>query len=353
MKERKTERGIAGRSFLALAAVLLVFLGSPAPGGQAPGDRESLLAALLLKTSAMKDRRAMDIQANDRDLEASERTFEEAEKRMTNATETQNDQAIHAAREPLLKARAERKRLREKKDRLELSMKMAEAAYATVKDLLLSGKAGEAAPLACGLLSLRSGKGTLVKKNGTNAPLQAGRPVFFEPGDEIVTEGKGAAEILALGGRAVIQMDERSRFRLDEDGPQEQVVRLLQGKIYCRVDESGAFSGLLQDQVKKVEADPALKEAVARNGEKFAGLMDRTFTVRSPGACSSTKGANLSATVVKKEGTEISVFEGGVDVGDAECAKKVRLEQGFQVDVIQEGPSQPKKFGDIDRWWEK
>jgi ferric-dicitrate binding protein FerR (iron transport regulator) len=52
-------------------------------------------------------------------------------------------------------------------------------------------------------------------------------------------------------------------------------------------------------------------------------------------------------------GTEIAIFEGAVDVGDAECAKQVLVEQGFKVIVTKDGISEPQKVADIDKWWEK
>jgi hypothetical protein len=353
MKGKRVERKTAGCSLTGLAAFLFFLFGSPLPGEDLLSDSESFLAALLLKTSAMTEELEMDIQVNDRDLEMSEKAFEEAEKRMTNATETQNDQAIHAAREPLLRARSERKRLREKKERLELSKKMAEAAHMAARDMLVSGKAREADPLICGLLSLRSGKGAQVKKDGTKVAFQPGRPGFLEPGDEIVTEGKSAAEIVAFDGRAVVQLDERSRLRLEDNGPQGQVLRLLQGRLYCTVDEADVFAGLLQEQAKKVEADPALRQAVAGSGEKFQDGKNKTFMMRTLSACCSTKGADFSAAIVKNGGTEISVLEGGADAGDAECAQRLWVEHGFRVSIKKDGPSRPEKLGDVDKWWEK
>ena len=341
-------------SFYPVGLVLaLCLVGSPAPGAQAAGDNESFLAAVLLKAAAMKDRLALDIQESDRAVETGERAFEEAEKRMTNAQETRNDQAIFAAREPLLKARAERKRLRERKDYLELSMKMAEAAYGTAKDLLVSGKPGETAPSMCGLLSLRSGKVMLLKKAGTKTALQAGHPEFLESGDEMMNDGKSAAEILAFDGRAVFQMDERSRLRLEEGGQQEQVMRLLQGRLHCELDNADVFTGLLQGQAGKVEADPALKEAVARSMEKFAGWKEKTFSLRTPSVCCSVKGSDFTVELIGSGATAISVLAGAIEVGEPDCSNKVRVEQGFKVTMTTARLSEPRKLTDVDRWWEK
>jgi len=353
MPKLRTGRSTSTRFYLAGLVLALSLFGIPSPSAQAAGNNESFLVALLLKTAAMKERRALDIQESDRALETSERAFEEAEKRMTNAQETQNDQAIHAAREPLLKARAERKRLKERKEYLEMSMKLAEAAYTAVRDLLVSGKAGETAPPMCGLLSLRSGKVTLLKKDGTKSALQVGRPGFLEPGDEMMTDGKSAAEILAFDGRAVVQMDERSQLRLEGGGQQEQALRLLQGRLHCALDEAEVFAGLLQEQARRVDAEQKLKEALARSEEKFATGKEKTYTVRTPSLCCSVQSSNFTVELVGGGATAVSVFAGAVEVGDPDCANKVRVEQDFKVTMTKAGLSEPRKITEADKWWEK
>jgi len=353
MQQLGKGRATSKRLYLAVAAMAFFLSGGSLRCAQDTGNNESFLVALLLKTSAIKELAVADLERYDRELEMSEKKFQEAEKRMTNAQETHNDQAIYAAREPLLKARAERNRLRQTRERLDMAIKRADASTAALRDLLISGQSRGGNSLMCGSLSLRSGKATVLKKDGTKAPLKSGRPGFLEPGDEVMTEGESSAEILTFDGRAVVQLGERTQLRLEEDGPQEQVLRLVQGRLYCAVDEAAAFAGILQEQTGKFEADQGLKEAVARSAVRPEGWADNRFTVRTPNACCSVKGTNFTVELIGSGATGISVFSGAVEVGDPDCRKKVRVQQGTRVTMIKTGISEPRELTDADKWWEK
>jgi len=75
MPKLRTGRSTSTRFYLAGLVLALSLFGIPSPGAQAAGDNESFLVALLLKTAAMKERRALDIQESDRALETSERAL--------------------------------------------------------------------------------------------------------------------------------------------------------------------------------------------------------------------------------------------------------------------------------------
>ena len=316
-------------------------------------DNEGFLVGVLLKTWTLRERTEADIQMSDRELQTNDRMIQETENRMAIAVETYNSQAIYAAREPLLKARAARKRIKQARARLDLARTRAEASYAAVRNLLVSGQGKGPNSIICGLVSLHSGKVKISRKDGKKVALDGSRPRFLEPGDEVMTMGASSAEVQVLDGRAAVQLNEHSRLKLEEDGPQEQVLRLVQGKIYSAVDKVDDFTDMLQDNAGHFEAEQDLKEAIARTRERIKEWTNRKFTMRTPSACCSFRGTKFIIGLMSSGGTEIAIFEGAVDVGDAECAKQVLVEQGFKVIVTKDGISEPQKVADIDKWWEK
>lgn len=345
---------VASRRFY-LAGILLPFFlsGGASPGFQGIRDNEELLVGLLVKTWTIREQALADIQTSDRELQTGEARFQEAEKRMSNAVETYNDQAIHAAREPLRRARADLKKLKQTRARLDLAMTWAEASNAAVRSLLVSGQGEGSNPLVRGLISFRSGPVKAFKKNGEEVAFDSRHLRFLEPGDEIAAMDEGSAIVLVLDGRAAVWLGEKSRLRIEEGGPQGQTLRLLQGRVYCAVDPWNEFVDMVQDSAGRFEADQDLREAVARTQERIKDWTDKKFTLLTPGACCSVNAAKFTVALISGAGTETNVIEGTVDVGDAQCAKQVPTEPGFRVIVTKEGTSAPQKTGDIDRWWER
>lgn len=338
-----------------LAGAALVFSLSliAASGSQETGDNEGFLVGLLLKTRTLRELAEADIRMCDLEIEANDRKFEEAEKRMSNATETFNDQAIHAARGPLDKARADRKRLKQARARLELARTRAEASYAAVRDLLVSAQPKGSISLLRGLTSLHSGKAKIFRKDGKEVALDGSRPIFLEPGDELMTMGTSSAEAQVLSGRATVLLSENSRLKLEGDSSTEQSVRLIKGKTYCTVESADEFAAVFHSSADNLEADQELRKAVARAGEQITGWMGKQLLVRTRNACCMVSTAKFTIELGSGGRTEITVLDGAVDVGDAECGKQVRLEKEFRVIVTKEDISKPQKIAKINRWWEK
>jgi hypothetical protein len=316
-------------------------------------DNEGFLVGVLLKTWTLREQAVADIQMSDRELQTSETMLQEAENRMAIAVETYNRQAAWDAREPLEKARADRKKIKQTRARLDLARTRTEASYTAVRNLLVSGQGKGSNSLICGMVSLQSGKVEIFKKDGKKLALDGSHPRFLEPGDEMMTRGASSAEVQVLDGRAAVRLGEHSRLKLEEDGPQEQVLRLVQGKIYSAVDNVDDFAKMLQDNAGNIEADQKLKEAIARTEEPIKGWKDRMFTLRTLNACCSVRGTKFTVGLMSSDGTEVAIFEGAVDVADANCANGVLVGQGFKVIVTKDGLSEPRKFTDIDKWWEK
>jgi len=350
---RKTSRVDRRRVLLAGAALALFLAGGAPLGAQQSSDNEGFLVGVLLKTWTLRERTVADIQMNDQEIVANNRLIEEADKRMSNAQETFNDQEIFAARDPLMKARAAGRKLKQARARLELAKTRAEATIAAVRNLLVSGQAKGLDSPICGLAFLHSGKVKIVKKDGRKVELDSRRPGFLGPGDELMTMGGSSAEVQVVDGLAAVQLGEHSRFKLEEVNPQEQVPQLLQGKIYCNVDKPADFAAMLEAGAGHFEADPDVKETIARNKDRIKERTDKKFIVRTPGACGSVNGTKFTMALMKGEGTEIAVLEGEVNAGNAECAQAVLVEHGFKVIVTKDSISEPQKVVEADKWWEK
>jgi hypothetical protein len=323
------------------------------PRAQDTYDNEGVLVGVLLNALAIRDQITAGIQMSDREIETSERIFQEAERRMTIAQETRNRQAIYEARAPLDKARSDRKKLKQARDRLGLAKTRAEKMSAAVRDLLVSGQGQRSDYPMAGLILLHSGKAKLLRKNGDQVTLDVTSPGFLGPGDEIMTPGGSRADLLVLDGRAAVLVDEHTRFQLEEVSPQGQVLRIDQGKAYCAVDKPDDFAAMLQGSGGYVEADPDLKEAVARNLDQVKRLLDKKFTLRTASACCSVNGAKFTVELRKSGETEITALEGEVDAADAECSNAALVGEGLKVRVTKEGISEPQTAADVDKWWEK
>jgi hypothetical protein len=348
-----TDRMAGRRFYPAVLALALVLSGAASPAKQEKQDNEGFLVGVLIKALALKEQALAEIRMNDQELQTSELIFQEAETRMTIAMETHNRQAAWDAREPLEKARAERKKLKETGVRLELDRTRAEASFAAVRHFLLSGQGKGPDSRIRGLASLCAGKAEILRKGGPKLALKGGRPSFLEPGDELITVGESSAEVHALNGRGVIRLGEHSRLKLEDDGPEGQTLRLFQGKIYAVVDSTEVFADLLSDGGGQFESETKLEEALARTRERAKEMTDKKLTVPTPNACCSAGGARFTVEIMKSGGTEVVVFEAAAEVGDAGCSDKVALEQGFKVLVTREGITEPGKAAGGDKWWEK
>jgi hypothetical protein len=353
LSKRRTDRtGLRVLSIVGMA-LALAFSGGASPGVQEAEDHQGFLVGALIKTWALKKQIAADVETSNRELQTCEKVFQEAEKRMTNASETNNSQAAWEARRPLDKARSDLKKAKQARTRLDQAKASTDAAYDAVRSMLVAGQAQESNPLICCLVCLHSGKAKLIRKNGDEVALDSGRPRFLEPGDEILTMGGGRAEAQVLDGRASVLLDGNARFKLEEDGPEKQILRLSQGKFYIVVDKPEDFAALLQGSEGYFETDPELKEAVSRNQDRIRELTNKTFILRTPSACCAVRGAKFTIELGKNGGTEIAVLEATLEAGDAECSNPVPVEAGFKVGVSKGSVTGPQKAADVDRWWEK
>ena len=155
------------------------------------------------------------------------------------------------ARAALLKAREARKKNEETRAWLETAGTRSAAAYAAIKNRLASNRGNRSNSRTQGLVAQYSGRVEIFKKNGERSYLDGNGPGFLELGDEMTTSGSSSAEVQTLDGRATVQLGESSKLKLEEDTPQGQVLRLVQGKIYSAVEKMDDFANMLQEKTKQ------------------------------------------------------------------------------------------------------
>jgi len=338
-----------------LAIILLV--GSISAAQETRPDDACLLGALF-KAQDLRDRAAADLQKIDREIQENDRVIKKAEEIIVLAGQRNNKQAESVAREALLKAREARKKNEETRARLETAGTRSAAAYAAIKNRLASNRGNGSNSRIQGLVAQYSGRVEIFKKNGEKSYLDGNDPGFLESGDEMTTYGSSSAEVQTLDGRATVQLGESSKIKLEEDTPQGQVLRLVQGKIYSAVEKMDDFANMLQEKTKQFGSDFL---TVANVSEKeyeaviksLRARAQKKFEVRTPSWAMAVRGTKFSVELKNGEATEITVFEGSVEAGDLKGEKRILVEEGFKVIVTKDGISGPQKITEIDKWWDK
>jgi hypothetical protein len=177
-------------------------------------------------------------------------------------------------------------------------------------------------------------------------------------GDEMTTYGSSSADTQTLDGRGTVHLGEFSKIKLEEDTPQGQVLRLVQGKIYSAVEKMDDFANMFQEKTKQFGSDFL---TVANVSEKeyeaviksLRARAQKRFEVRTPSFAMSVRGTRFSFELKNGEATKIAVFEGSVEAGDLNGENRVLVEEGFKVIVTKEGISGPQKITEIEKWWEQ
>jgi hypothetical protein len=140
-------------------------------------------------------------------------------------------------------------------------------------------------------------------------------------GDEMTTYGSSSADTQTLDGRGTVHLGEFSKIKLEEDTPQGQVLRLVQGKIYSAVEKMDVYADMLQEKTKQFGSDFL---TVANVSEKeyeaviksLRARAQKRFEVRTPSFAMSVRGTRFSFELKNGEATKIAVFEGSVEAGE-------------------------------------
>jgi hypothetical protein len=335
--------------------MVTVLSGRPSPTGQQPRPSEGFLVLALLKAQVRMDRAEADIEAVNVDLDGTDLIIQDAERRMAIALETHNSQAKLVPQEDLRNARAARNRLKKIRSGLEEARARAKDTFAFARGTLLSGQRPGPDPRIPGMVSWYAGNPVILKKDGRRIALKRGRPAFLESGDEVLTGGADRAEVWVLDGRSTVQLGVRSRLSLEEDNPQEQIWRILQGKAFSALDSPEGLEGTLETPLKKPgdDLDAILKRYRGLDRAEIMRLFGRGLTMRIPAAVCTIRGDRFGVEVKNEGVTEIAVFEGTVEVSGLQGDKRVLIGEGSIAVVTKDGVSEPKSIGDIDKWWEK
>jgi hypothetical protein len=335
------DRAFSRRLGLAVPALMILISASVPPAVLPARSDEAFLAVALLKTQLRIERLAADIEKAEAELAANARTIDEAEERMAVAMQTSNRQAKQAPGLELQEARTARRKIKKTLAQLGSERAAAEGTFAVVRRML---EQGESAGPASGILALVSpspGKIAITRKDGRTIALKPNTTGFLETGDSLSAKGADATGILLLGGRGTVLLDAASRLEIEQDGPQEQVLRLVAGKALVDVESAADLEGQIQDRTQGPDDDLSLilERRLSLAGPDLARLFRKALVMKIPGAVCAVRGTRFSAWA-KSDGTaEIDVLEGAVDVADPGDRKPVVVEEGFRAIVTKDGIS--------------
>lgn len=351
----RTSRVLSKRFYLVSLALAIFLSGESSPAAQQMRSDERFLVLVLLRTQTLRDQVEADLEDVEMELQRNGLIIQEAERKLAIALETRNRQAKLVPENDLLTARAARGKIKKARARLQLARARAEASYATTRKMLVSGQITVSNSQILGMVSLYSGRVDILKKDGRKIGLNEGKFGLFGSGDEVLTNGASRAEVQALDGRGTVQLGKQSRLKLEEDTPQEQILRFVQGKMYAAVDKPEDLEKILQDRMEGPDDDlnSILKRYQGLVRSEIVRFFKKNLEMRIPAAVCTVRGARFSVEVKHNETTEISVLEGAVEVRDLKGQKYVLVEEGFRAIVTKDGISEPQRIIDIEKWWEK
>ena len=348
-------RELSRRFLLAGLALAILFSGGLPSGAQPVNSGEGFLVVVLLKTQIQIDRAKADIEAVDLQLKANELIIQDAERKLAIALETNNAQAGLGPGNDLRSARAARAKLKKTRSGLEEVRARAETTDAIVRNKLVPGQRLEADSLIIGMVSPDSGNAVVLKKDGKRIALKRGKPGFLESGDEVLAGSAGHDEVQVLDGRGMILLGARSRLKVEEDNPQEQVLRIAQGKLYAALDWpedlERTFRGMSETSDEALNV--ILKKYQSLDRSEIMRLFGRNLKILIPAGVCTLRGKRIGIEIKNEGATEISMFEGTGEVSDPRDEKHLLVGENSVTVVTKDGISEPQRIGRIDKWWEK
>jgi hypothetical protein len=226
---------------------------------------------------------------------------------------------------------------------------------AILSKMLVSGQRREPNSLIIAMVSPDSGSTVVIKKDGRRVALERSKPGFLEAGDEVLAGSAGRDEVQVLDGRGTILLAAKSRLKLEEDNPKEQVLRVVQGKLYGTLDSpedlEGTFRGRIETSDEALSVILKKYQSLDRSG--IERLFGRNLKIQIPAAICTVSGKRFGFEIKSDGATEISMFEGTGEVSDLTGEKHVLVEENSMAVVTKDGISEPQKIGRIDKWWEK
>lgn len=328
---------------VAVSSIGLVFFGLVLAGPVAdvsPVRTEAhFLCMALLKARVGLDRIKAETTKTEEELQTNARVIKEADGRLRIAMETQNRVTQDAPKRDLENERAERRKIKKVQARLLSDRARAESGYAAVMAALVASADRGPASLPIGLVSISAGETEILKADGRKAAAAGIAPHFLSPGDTVSSGRNSQCEILALDGRATLDLEERSALRIEELSPREQVLVLLQGRLQAAVESPADLELQLRDRLRGPddELSERLSDYRGLAGQDFARLFGRGFVMRVPGAVCSAERARFRAEVGSDGTTEILVQDGSIEVRRDIGGPGLTVEQGSGVRVTKAG----------------
>jgi hypothetical protein len=338
---------ILSRQFCLTGLVIAVFVsGVASPAAHPTRSDEGFLAMALLKTRLQKERIEADIEAAEADLRANTRTIQAAEERIAIAIETGVNPTGRVREMDLQNARGAKRKIKKTLSRLESARATAEDAYAIVREMLILREGREPNSRILGMVSPSSKQVVITKNDGRRILLKPDKPGFLESGDEVSTKGAGGAEMLFLDGRGTVQLDGGSRLKIEEAASQEQVLQLVQGRVQLAVESPEDLRNQLRERAQRSDDDLnlVLKRYRGLSGSDFARLFEKDLRMKISGAVCAARRTRFTAEVKTEGETEIMVFEGTVEVSDANGQKHIVVNNGFGAVVTKDGLSGPRRL---------
>lgn len=198
--------------------------------------------------------------------------------------------------------------------------------------------------------------------SGHKNPVSADQAEQLQTGDEVSTGRGGKAELQILGGRGTVTMAENSRFKIEDDGPDSEVVRTLEGTFRFLVEKKATFEADLKQELSPLmdKAGQAM-EKTDQSYMSFLGKLKKRMEkklevkMRSGGTCS-VRGTEFLITEHPDGSSDITVIEGSIAMTDPTAKKEVLFGAGQKISVSPAGISLSVHAVDaasLPRWWEE
>jgi hypothetical protein len=328
---------------MTLAALLVGAL--LAAARQQARSEEGFLILMLLKNRIQIERIQADIETGEQEIEINRQVIETAEKKLRNAMETSNRQASIVPANDLRRGRAAKRDLAKAQAQRKEALAGVERIAAVLKERMAPDLRPDPDRRIIAMGTSVSESAKVFMRDGTKAALKGGRAGFLGLGDEISSEGSGRIEVQALDGRAVIQLHAGAQLKIDENDPQSQTLRLVQGKLSAAVERPEDLDRRVRERLQGPADDltPLLqryRDSAAADNARSGG---RALRILVPEAVCSVSAARFDIEIRSVGMTEIAVQEGSVEVGDLKGEKRVLVEEGYRVTVTKDGISAPLK----------
>lgn len=308
-------------------------------------DRERYWTAQLQKTD-------QEIQKCNKDIALANTIISKA--RMTGRIEAES-----IARQNLIKAERLKQRQLEKKRIAEQQLRQATESVKKLSGTLMN----ESTPANVrGVVSQSSGSVSLLRPNsGPKAVSLTGSEVgYLEPGDEIQTGKDSRAELQILSGRGAMSMGGNSKFKVEEDHGDAEVVKTLEGNFHFVVDKVEKMETAMEKNLVAIKDN--LVQTVVDSEAEFERFlkgmkakMEKRFEVK-----------NRSSTALAVRGTEFTVYEkqdgscelvvidGKVVATEPNQGKSIMVETGQSLSISSDGKLAEVRAIDpatLTPWW--